>query len=132
MELNFINKGKEKEFIILIILLAIITFIQFIFFKFTWAEIIITFSFGLVLGRFYYGEVFKKDVGKKIVKIVFGLFVLFWVIAVILDPLTKPWLDLLLDVNTVGTFSKSFYTNGLLLISFAFGYFVVWMINKYR
>jgi len=130
MELNFINKGKEKEFIILIILLAIIAFIQFCVFKFTLAEMVVFFSSGLVLGRFYYGKFFKKDVGKKIVKIVFGIFVFSWIIAVFLDPLTKPWLDEHLNANTVGTFSNSLFTNTLLLISFILGFLVVWIINK--
>ncbi len=132
MELSFINKGREKEFIGLIVLVAIIAFIQFIFFKFTLAEMVVAFSCGLALGIIYYGKILKKEIGKRIIKIIFALFVIFWATAVVLDPLTKLWLDALLGANTVGTFSKSLFTNTLILMSFVLGYFTIWIINKYR
>ena len=121
------------EIAIAVVAIALLAFINYML-KNLYSEFFELLVSGFVIGfvlsdlrRFEKG----KDFAKKLWLTVLILAVVAWVIAVIFDPLLKPWLDKIFGVNTVGSLKLSFIANSICFGGFVFGLVGGWKIKQF-
>lgn len=126
------NKEETGKLISISLVIIVAGIVHFTLVRNMISEIVLYLVFGLTGAELYYGNVISDEYRERFRTYLFGLVFLFWTTAVILDPVLKPWLDTILNANTVPTYSKSFVSNTLILSYFLEGYGLRYLAEKIK
>ncbi len=128
---NYVRRPIHLELLLALLLIALLAFIHYRI-KNLYSEFFELLVSGFVIG-FVLNDVRKQLPEKDFIrKIWIGVLVfatVAWVIAVVFDPLLKPWLDTLFGVNTVGSFRLSVIANSVCFGGFVFGLVGGWKVR---
>jgi len=126
------NKEETGKLFSISLVIIVAGIVHFTLVRNMVSEIVLYLVFGLTGAELYYGNVISDEYRERFRTYLFGLVFLFWITAVILDPLLKPYLDTILNANTVPTYSKSLVSNTLILSYFLEGYGLRYLAEKIK
>jgi len=120
---KIIKTGQEKKFALLVGIVVAVGFV----FHFTIMNLITEsihfFIIGYILGEMYY-RVLETRYRRKAVTSVFIVIFIVLLSAITLDPILKPWLDVVFNANTVSNFHSSIWGNCFVFTFLCLGYLV--------
>ena len=120
----------EAKSLVLSSLLITLAFIfHVLYLRNTIGEAIVFFLVGVLTAQLYLSE---KRWAKSLSRFLFFLASATFIIATLLDPVLKPYLDVFFGVNTVSNYYTSLIGNGLVYLSFLLGFFVTEKILSRR
>jgi len=126
---KIIKTGEEKKFALLVGIAVAVGFV----FHFTIMNLITEsihfFIIGYILGEMYY-EVLERRYRKRVVASVFIVIFIILLSAIVLDPLLKPWLDMVFNANTVSNFHSSVWGNCFVFTFLWLGYLVRYLTRN--
>lgn len=126
------NKEKVRELLSMSLVIIVAGIVHFTLVRNMVSEIVLYLVFGLTGAELYYGNVISDEYRERFRTYLFAVVFLAWITAVIFDPILKPYLDMILNANTVPTYSKSLVSNTLILSYFLEGYGLRYLVGKVK
>jgi len=126
------NKEEGEKLLYISLVMMVTGIAHFTLVRNMISEIALYVVFGLTGAELYYGNVISNEYRERFRTYLFAVVFLAWITAVIFDPVLKPYLDTILNANTVPTYSKSLVSNTLILTYFLEGYGLRYLVGKIK